>query len=213
MSSLYKGMRMYEQYTDEEIIEIIRNTDEKAIDYLINKYKNLVKIRTKPYFIVGADNEDIIQEGMLGLYKAIRDYKKADGTRAEASFNTFARLCIERQVMTAIKFANRKKHSPLNSYLSLNLSIYGDGSNSTYEDKIEETKIINPEDIVIDKENVQLLQANINHNLSEFEKKVLILYLKGKSYTNIASMLNKDEKSIDNAVQRIRKKILKNIKT
>ena len=195
---------MYENYTDEEILNIIKNGDNQEIDYLITKYKNLVKIRARAYFIIGADTEDIIQEGMIGLYKAIRDYKKTD-----ASFQTFAKICIDRQVMTAIKSANRKKHLPLNSYLSLNMLTYEEDSDKTYIDKLEESKILNPEEIVIDKENVKTLQEQINKNLSGLEKQVLKLYLKGKSYATIAQKLEKDEKSIDNAIQRIRKKIEK----
>ena len=195
---------MYENYTDEEILNSIKNGDSQAIDYLITKYKNLVKIRARAYFIIGADTEDIIQEGMIGLYKAIRDYKKTD-----ASFQTFAKICIDRQVMTAIKSANRKKHLPLNSYLSLNMLTYEEDSDKTYIDKLEESKILNPEEIVIDKENVKTLQEQINKNLSGLEKQVLKLYLKGKSYATIAQKLEKDEKSIDNAIQRIRKKIEK----
>ena len=195
---------MYENYTDEEVLDIIKNGDNQAIDYLITKYKNLVKIRARAYFIIGADTEDIIQEGMIGLYKAIRDYKKTD-----ASFQTFAKICIDRQVMTAIKSANRKKHLPLNSYLSLNMITYEEDSDETYIDKLEESKILNPEEIVIDKENVKILQEQINKNLSGLEKQVLKLYLKGKSYGTIAQKLEKDEKSIDNAIQRIRKKIEK----
>ncbi len=195
---------MYENYTDEEILDIIKKGDSKATDYLITKYKNLVKIRARAYFMIGADTEDIIQEGMIGLYKAIRDYKKAD-----ASFQTFAKICIDRQVMTAIKTANRKKHLPLNSYLSLNMLAYEEDSETTYIDKLEESKILNPEEIVIDKENVKTLQKQINENLSILEKQVLKLYLKGRSYATIAKKLEKDEKSIDNAIQRIRKKIEK----
>ncbi len=195
---------MYENYTDEELLDIIKNGDSNATEYLITKYKNLVKIRSRAYFMIGADTEDIIQEGMIGLYKAIRDYKKTD-----ASFQTFAKICIDRQVMTAIKTANRKKHLPLNSYLSLNMLAYEEDNETTYIDKLEESKILNPEEIVIDKENVKTLQQQINENLSCLEKKVLNLYLKGRSYATIAKKLEKDEKSIDNAIQRIRKKIEK----
>lgn len=195
---------MYQNYTDEELINIIKNGDNNAMDYLITKYKNLVKIRARAYFIIGADTEDIIQEGMIGLYKAIKDYKKT-----EATFKTFAQICIDRQFMTAIKTANRKKHLPLNSYLSLNMLAYEEDNSTTYIDKLEESKILNPEEILIDKENVKNLQKKINENLSKFEKQVLTLYLKGKSYANIAKKLQKDEKSIDNAIQRIRKKIEK----
>lgn len=195
---------MYENYTDEEILDFIKNGDINATDYLITKYKNLVKIRARAYFMIGADTEDIIQEGMIGLYKAIRDYKKTD-----ASFQTFAKICIDRQVITAIKTANRKKHLPLNSYLSLNMLAYEEDNETTYIDKLEESKALSPEEIVIDKENVKTLQEQINQNLSGLEKQVLNLYLKGRSYATIAKNLEKDEKSIDNAIQRIRKKIEK----
>ena len=164
---------MYENYSDEELLDIIKSGDTNATDYLINKYKNIVKMIARAYFMVGADREDIIQEGMIGLYKAIRDYKKTD-----ASFQTFAKICIDRQVITAIKTANRKKHLPLNSYLSLNMLAYEEDNETTYIDKLEESK-------------------------------VLKLYLKGRSYATIAKKLEKDEKSIDNAIQRIRKKIEK----
>lgn len=195
---------MYENYTDEQLLDIIIDGDSSPIEYLINKYKNLVKIRARAYFIIGADKEDIIQEGMIGLYKAIRDYQKTF-----ASFKTFAKVCIDRQIMTAIKTANRKKHLPLNSYLSLNMLAYQEDDETTYIDKLEESKILNPEEIIIDKENVKNLNEKINKNLSDLEKKVLGLYLKGISYSLIAKKLEKDEKSIDNAIQRIRKKIEK----
>ncbi len=195
---------MYENYSDEELLDIIKTGDTNATDYLINKYKNIVKMIARAYFMVGADREDIIQEGMIGLYKAIRDYKKTD-----ASFQTFAKICIDRQVITAIKTANRKKHLPLNSYLSLNMLAYEEDNETTYIDKLEESKVLNPEEIVIDKENVKILQEHINLNLSSLEKQVLKLYLKGRSYATIAKKLEKDEKSIDNAIQRIRKKIEK----
>lgn len=195
---------MYENYSDEELLDIIKSGDTNATDYLINKYKNIVKMIARAYFMVGADREDIIQEGMIGLYKAIRNYKKTD-----ASFQTFAKICIDRQVITAIKTANRKKHLPLNSYLSLNMLAYEEDNETTYIDKLEESKVLNPEEIVIDKENVKTLQEHINQNLSSLEKQVLKLYLKGRSYATIAKKLEKDEKSIDNAIQRIRKKIEK----
>lgn len=199
-------MYIYDECTDEEIINFIRENDENATDYLINKYRDFVKIRARSYFIIGADRDDIIQEGMIGLYKAIRDYKKTN-----ASFKTFAKICIDRQVMTAIKSANRKKHSPLNSYLSLNMIVSEEDSDTTYFEKFQETKALNPEEILIDKENIKTIQQNLNKSLSDFEKKVLSLYLKGKTYLNVAESLEKDEKSIDNAIQRIRKKIGKNL--
>lgn len=192
---------------DEELVRLTQeenNTD--AQDFLINKYKNLVKIRSRTYFLVGAENEDVVQEGMIGLYKAIRDYKPSD-----AQFKTFARICIDRQVITAIKTANRKKHMPLNSYFSLNITVSEDNSDNIYMDLLEESKNSNPEQLLIDKENVKNLKNKINNLLSDFEKHVLKLYLKGKNYSDIAKKLQKDEKSIDNAIQRIRNKISKNL--
>lgn len=198
---------MYKNFTDEQLIFKIREeNDENAQDFLINKYKTFVKIRSRAYFLTGAENEDVFQEGMIGLYKAIKDYKNID-----VQFKTFARLCIDRQVMTAIKMANRKKHTPLNSYFSLNMAISEENPDNVYMDMLREDKILNPEDAIIDKENVEILKSKINGLLSVFEKNVLILYLKGKSYTNIARNLNKDEKSIDNAIQRIRGKLSKNL--
>lgn len=201
-------MQETNKYTDlkeEDIINIIQNGDKEALEYLINKYKELVKIITRAYFMIGADKEDVVQEGMIGLYKAIRDYN----INSDASFYTFAKLCIERQVMTAIKSANRKKHQPLNSYLSLNGLMYEDNNEMTFIEKIEESNIFNPEEIFINKESIQYIEKSIIDILSKFERKVLYFYLKGKSYFYIAEILGKDEKSIDNAIQRIRKKISK----
>lgn len=164
----------------------------------------MVKVITRAYFIIGADREDIIQEGMIGLYKAIRDYKNTD-----SSFNTFAKLCIERQVINAIKSANRKKHQPLNSYFSLNIFINEENTDITYVDFLEESNIFNPEQILIDKESIKCIENIISKTLSDFEKKVLSLYLKGKNYVEIGNILKKDDKSIDNAIQRTRKKISK----
>lgn len=191
--------------TDNEIIKLINENNKDALEYLINKYKNIVKIISRTYFMIGADKEDVIQEGMIGLYKAIRDYSEDYKT----SFSTFSKLCIERQLMTAIKSANRKKHQPLNTYLSLNNLVYEENDEITFLEKIEESNIFNPEEIFINKENVKNIEKLIQDILSEFEKKVLYFYLKGKSYSFIAKILKKDEKSIDNAIQRIRKKILK----
>lgn len=197
----------FTEFTDEELVKLVQQENNtNAQDFLINKYKGLVKIRSRAYFLVGAENEDVVQEGMIGLYKAIRDYKPSD-----AQFKTFARLCIDRQVITAIKTANRKKHLPLNSYFSLNIMISEENSDNIYMDLLEESKVLNPEQLLIDKENVKNLKEKINNILSDFEKSVLKLYLKGKNYSKIAHQLKKDEKSIDNAIQRIRTKISKNV--
>ncbi len=193
---------MYENFTDEQLLDFIKDKNEQAQDFLINKYKQLVKIKARAYFATGLDKEDIIQEGMIGLYKAIRDYKQG------ASFKTFASLCIDRQIITAIKTANRKKQSVLNSSLSLDTFISDEENKTTYVDNLEDN-LLNPEKIFIDKENILNLEEEINKILSSFEKTVLSLYLKGESYTYISKKLDKNEKSIDNAIQRIRKKIYK----
>lgn len=195
----------YNNLTDEQIIEILKNGNDTALEYLINKYRNLVKIIARAYFMIGADKEDIIQEGMIGLYKAIKDYNQ----NFQAKFYTFAKICITRQVMTAIKSANRKKHQPLNTYLSLNRFMYEENDQVPFIESIENGNIFNPEEIIINKENIAYIEKSIENVLSEFEKSVLYIYLKGKSYSHIAKILNKDEKSIDNAIQRIRKKISK----
>lgn len=197
----------YEQYTDEELIVRLRDGEEKITDYIMDKYKNLVKSKAKSMYILGADREDLIQEGMIGLFKAIRDYDIG----RDASFFTFADLCVSRQMYTAVQAAGRKKHSPLNTYISLY-------SNSAEKDGGEEGELVNsliskadlnPEDLLIDKENVELIEKTIEKELSSFEKQVLDLYLTGMKYTQIAKVLGKDEKSTDNALQRIKNKLKK----
>lgn len=192
----------YEQYTDEELIVRLRDGEEKITDYIMDKYKNLVKSKAKSMYILGADREDLIQEGMIGLFKAIRDYDIG----RDASFCTFADLCVSRQMYTAVQAAGRKKHSPLNTYISLY-------SNTTekeggFHSLISKTDV-NPEDLLIDKENVELIEKTIERELSSFEKQVLDLYLTGMKYTQIAKVLGKDEKSTDNALQRIKNKLKK----
>lgn len=198
----------YENMSDLEIISYVHNGDTLAQDFIINKYKNLVKMKSRAYFIVGADKEDIIQEGMIGLYKAIREFKISK----DISFYYFAEICITRQILTAIKSATRQKHIPLNSYLSLNKLNY---TNETYDsqttllDDILEKRILTPEEQLIDKESREYIEDNMLQSLSAFECRVLSLYLDGNSYIEMARVLDKDEKSIDNALQRIRKKVEK----
>ena len=197
-------MQDYKQATDEELIVRLRDGEEQITDYIMDKYKNLVRSKAGTMFILGADRDDLIQEGMIGLFKAIRDY---DCGR-DASFFTFAELCISRQMYSAVQAAGRMKHIPLNSYISL----YG---NSTGQGEDEENGVLgiladnglNPEDFVIDKENVENLEKQIEQELSVFEKQVLDLYLTGMSYSQIARVLGKDEKSTDNALQRLKSKI------
>lgn len=200
----------YNNITDEDIIALIHNNDDlEAQDYIINKYKPLVIAKARSYFILGADKEDIIQEGMIGLYKAIRDFNPDK----QSSFFSFAELCILRQIITAIKMANRQKHQPLNSYLSLNRSVYDEEDDCTYIELLSYDIHSNPETLVIGNENKKAIEKSIALSLSSLERKVLNLYLKGKSYVEIAKMIGRDEKSIDNALQRIKKKVEKIVKT
>ncbi len=199
---------LYDKYinlSDDELLSLIKNDDNTALEYIIEKYKKLVKIKAKPYFIIGSDKEDIIQEGMIGLYKAIRDYS----TDKNNSFCSFAALCINRQIITAIKAAGRQKHIPLNSYLSLNREINNNENEATYMEMLCADRISNPEALIIDKEEVRFIESNIESALSKLECRVLSLYLNGRSYAEIAKIINKDEKAIDNALQRVKKKLEK----
>ncbi len=196
-----------ENISDKELIELSRSGNGYATEFLLEKYRNFVRARSRTYFLIGADREDIIQEGMIGLYKAIRDYKPD----AQASFKSFAELCITRQIITAIKTATRQKHIPLNSYISLSKPIYDDENERILLDVVNERKKIDPEEIMINKERFKLLEKKLSQILSKLEWKVLANYLDGKSYSEIAASVNKSEKSIDNALQRIKKKIEKNI--
>jgi RNA polymerase sporulation-specific sigma factor len=195
------------QETDEEIVKLAKNGEEIATEYLINKYKNFVRVKAKSYFLVGADREDIIQEGMIGLYKAIRDFR-ADKL---SSFRAFAELCITRQIITAIKTATRQKHIPLNSYISLNKPIYDEDSDRTMLDILSGTKITDPEEVFISHELSDDLREKIQENLSDLESQVLLSYLEGKSYQEMAKELARHVKSIDNALQRVKRKIEKTL--
>jgi RNA polymerase sporulation-specific sigma factor len=190
---------------DEEIVEDSRAGDDKALEYLINKYKGFVRAKARTYFLIGADREDIIQEGMIGLYKAIRDYREDK----LSSFRAFAELCITRQIITAIKTATRQKHIPLNSYISLNKPIFDEESDRTLMDIISEEKISDPEEMVISREEFSGIEAKMSEILSGLECDVLSLYLQGKSYQEIAVDLNRHVKSIDNALQRVKRKLEK----
>lgn len=201
--------KKYKDLSDEEIISLVHNeNDLDAQDYIINKYKPLVIAKARSYFILGADREDIIQEGMIGLYKAIRDFS----ANKKTGFYSFAELCILRQIITAIKMANRKKHIPLNSYLSLNRSVYDEEDDCTYIELLSYDIQSNPENMVIGNESKKAIEQSIALSLSKLERQVLNLYLKGKSYVEIAKIINRDEKSIDNALQRIKKKVEKIVK-
>lgn len=187
--------------TDEELIRILHEGDTGVIDFLMEKYKNLVRKHAKVMFIQGADNDDLIQEGMIGLFKAIRDYDE----NHEASFQTFARLCISRQILTAIENSKRKKHAPLNSYVSLYAN--DEDGEETLIGSLATLAQSSPEEIVLDRERVELLMEKIMGVLSPFEGQVFRLYLVGMDYTEIARTLGKEEKSTDNALQRIKRKI------
>lgn len=193
------------ELTDEVIVEAARDGDVDALEYLIRKYKNFVRAKARAYFLIGADREDIIQEGMIGLYKAIRDYR----SDKLASFRVFAELCITRQIITAIKTATRQKHIPLNSYISLNKPIYDEESDRTLLDVISGHKITDPEELVISKEELIHIEGKIGEILSGLEWDVLTLYLQGRSYQEIAYDLGRHVKSIDNALQRVKRKLEK----
>ena len=195
----------YDDMTDEEVVTLCQSGDSRAVEYLLNKYKNFVRSKARSYFLIGADHEDIVQEGMIGLYKAIRDFR-ADKL---ASFHAFAELCVTRQIITAIKTATRQKHIPLNSYVSLNKPLYDDESDRTLMDVIIEGKTSSPEDLLISQENLQTINLRIGEVLSDLEQDVLAAYLDGKSYQEIARMLGRHSKSIDNALQRVKRKLEK----
>lgn len=202
------GNKDYEKYSDEELIVRLRDGESAITDYIMDKYKNLVRSKAKSMYILGADREDLIQEGMIGLFKAIRDYD----TGRDASFFTFADLCVSRQMYTAVQAAGRQKHTPLNTYISL----YANASESGSAEGGEEWELIdsmlsqserNPEELLIDRENVELLEKIIEKELSSFENQVLDLYLTGMKYSQIAKVLGRDDKSTDNALQRIKSKL------
>lgn len=187
----------YENLSDLELIQLIKNDDDKAKDFILNKYKNIVVIKARTFYLSGGDYEDVIQEGMIGLFKAIYSYK----VEGEASFETFASLCITRQIYTAIKNANRQKHAPLNNSYSLNIL---EDTNDKLLAKVAES----PENIIINNEDVFVLEEKIENVLTDLENQVLKLYLSGLNYEEISKEINKNEKSVDNALSRIRKKIM-----
>ena len=193
----------YDSMMDEDIVEFAREGSTEALEYLINKYKNFVRAKARSYFLIGADRDDITQEGMIGLYKAIRDFR-ADKL---SSFRAFAELCITRQIITAIKTATRQKHIPLNSYVSLNKPIYDDESDRTLLDVISGSKVTDPEELIISREEFGDIEGKMEEILSDLEWKVLMSYLDGKSYHEIAVELHRHVKSIDNALQRVKRKL------
>lgn len=199
----------YQNLEDEQIIEQIKQGDEEALSYILEKYKNLVNIKVSKYFMVGAEKEDVVQEGMIGLFKAIKSYN----SEKQNSFKSFANICIERQLITTIKSSNRQKHIPLNSYLSLNTAAYDNNEDDSVEliDTFNSNTIEDPLETIMKQEYYNEVETAVNKNLSKFEKQVLDRYLKGESYVKIAEKLDSPVKSIDNAIQRIRKKAIKNM--
>lgn len=200
---------IFEEMTDEQVVRVAQGerggTTDAALEYLLNKYKNFVRTKARSYFLIGADHEDIVQEGMIGLYKAIRDFREDK----LASFRAFAELCVTRQIITAIKTATRQKHIPLNNYVSLNRPIYDEDSDRTLLDVITEEAPTNPEEMLIDREDYSHIEGRIGEMLSPLEKEVLERYMDGKSYVEIAEDMGRHVKSIDNALQRIKRKLLK----
>lgn len=203
-----EGFLEFKDKLDEEIVMDAKAGNNKAQEYLISKYENFVKAKAKSYFLIGADKEDIYQEGMIGLYKAIRDFNPEKST----SFKAFAEICVTRQIITAIKTATRQKHIPLNTYVSLNKPIYEEESERTLLDVLSGLKISDPEELMISKEQMHFIEDKISKVLSGLEKEVLTSYLDGKSYQEIACDLERHAKSIDNALQRVKRKLEKCLK-
>lgn len=195
------------QQDEYDIVLKASKGDKIALEYIIKKYKNFVKAKAKSYFLIGADKEDIIQEGMIGLYKAVRDF---DASKTN-SFKGFADICITRQIITAIKTATRQKHMPLNSYISLNKPVYDEESERTLLDIIATSIVTDPEELIISKEELKHIESKMNELLSELELQVVEYYLNGKSYQYIADKLQRDVKSIDNALQRVKRKLEKHL--
>ena len=199
----------FKTMADEEVVALVREKNQEALNYILNKYKELVYMKSSKYFIIGAEKDDIYQEGMIGLYKAILSFKQDKHN----SFKTFANMCVERQLITAIKTSNRQKHQPLNSYLSLNVSSYEEDEENerTLLDVLDNKTAEDPLDTITKKEYYSNVENAIDSSLSDFEKQVLKKFIKGDSYIKIAEQLEAPVKSVDNAIQRIRKKAMKNI--
>ena len=207
-NNVYFKSSNYINLSDEEVVKLIKQGDEQALTFLLDRYKELVNIKVSKYYMIGAEKDDTIQEGMIGLFKAIKSY---DETK-QNSFKTFANICVERQLITAIKSSNRQKHMPLNSYLSLNNSAYeNDDNDEELINTFDSKTIEDPLDTVMKKEYFAQIQNTIDKTLSGFEKQVLNRYIKGESYVDIAAKLDAPVKSVDNAIQRIRKKAVKNL--
>ncbi len=207
--NIYYTTNQYGNLSDEQIVTQIKEGDEKALSYLLEKYKNLVNVKVGKYFIIGAEKEDIVQEGMIGLFKAIQNFN----LEKQNTFKSFANICIERQLITAIKTSNRQKHMPLNSYLSLNTAAYDNNEEDSVEliDTFNSNTVEDPLETVMKKEYYEEVESAVNKHLSKVEKQVLDRFIKGDSYVTIAQKLDSPVKSVDNAIQRIRKKAIKNM--
>lgn len=205
--AFYCSLSKYESMSDNDVIMIAKEGDSSAIEYLLNKYKKLVAVISAPYFLIGGDRDDIIQEGMIGLLRAITTFDKGKGT----SFTYFAEICVRGQIITAIKAATRKKHAPLNHYVSLSKKIYHEGSDITLIEILEGNKVSDPMEVYINEEKVQNIIEKITKLLSPLELRVFVHYLSGKSYKEISLKLEKDQKCIDNTLQRVRKKLVQDI--
>ena len=207
--NVFFSTNQFENLTDEQVILEIQKGDKQALSYLMNKYKELVNIKVSKYFMVGAERDDIVQEGLIGLFKAIKMYNQNKNN----SFKSFANMCIERQLITAIKSSTRQKHMPLNSYLSLNASAYDNEEENGMEliNMLDNKMVEDPLETVMKKEYYEQIESSIEKSLSTFEKQVLDGYVKGYSYVTIAKQLDSPVKSVDNAIQRIRKKAIKNM--
>lgn len=199
----------YRALSDEEIVRLAQNGDKSASEFITAKYLPYVRNKSRAYFLVGGEVEDIMQEGLIGLYEAIKDFSDD----RQASFKTFMDICVTRQIMTALKAASRQKHIPLNTYVSLNKPVYVEDTNKSYQDMLVTSKTDDPESLYIDGEKTEEISKEIRNSLSDFEYRVLRLYLQGASYLKIANVLNKEEKAIDNAIQRIRKKLSRNLES
>lgn len=200
--------KSFSQMSDEDVVCLAQKGDEAAVEYILEKYKALVKARVRIYFLMGADKEDLLQEGMIGLFKAIRDFS----AEKQANFASFAELCATRQIATAIKTATRQKHMPLNNYISLNKPVYSEESDRALWESVPYSAVSDPEEIIINEEDYNATASMIFNGLSKFEKEVLRAYLQGRSYNEIAQGQNRSAKSIDNALQRIKKKIENGLK-
>lgn len=198
-----QGDERFAELTDEQVVTLAQGGDRAAVEYLLYKYKNFVRSKARSYFLIGADHEDIVQEGMIGLFKAVRDYQQ----EKLSSFRAFAELCVTRQIITAIKTATRQKHVPLNSYVSLNKPIYDEESDRTLMDVIIESRAQSPEELIIGREDMDAIRGRVDQVLSGLEQDVLGAYLDGKSYQEIADKLGRHVKSIDNALQRVKRKL------